>query len=318
MIMTQSGAFRLEYSLDAFVRIGIWVASRGTDTNPDTAANGPILPKCEIDALGIPIESILRQLAGETVVDKQPARELTYWNGGVRRAAFAKDGERPVHFAPGEAVPEGDPHHIELTPELCYMPLSDNIAAIELLAYNHGIPPDEFLFKWRGVRITDADMLFRMVRMRPDDAGALVDALPQWRDQCIARIAQVRADAGEEYTVPVPAWVRNARLPRQELAENMGLSLYTLYRWDRHGQASFGFAWVKGRRVSGNLVLVNVEANWPTIEGIILRESRKVAVVRREKIKKSVEAFMYSQNPVLDEVIVNEERARRENECQVN
>jgi len=318
MITTQNNDFRPECCLDTLVRIGLWVASRATDTGPDAAVNGPILPKCEIDALGIPIEDILRQLAGEPVVIALPTRELNYWDGSIVRAAFSKDGERPVHFAPGEPVPKGSPHHIELAAKMGCMPLSDTISAIEKLAFNHGIPADEFLFTWRGVRITDADMLFRMVRLKPDDAGALADALPQWRDQCISRIAQARATAGEKYTIPVPAWVRGALLPRPILAENLGFHPHTLYTWDRQGYASHhDLVWQKGVKISGNLVLIDVEANWPTIEALIGRESRKAAV-RREKIRNSVEAFMYGQNPVLDAVIANEERSLEEKRCKAS
>jgi len=317
MIATPNDKVRPEYCLDAFQRIALWTVGYAVDSGPNAGANGPILPKCEIDALGVPFPAILRRLAGGPDAANLSEREVNYWGKTIRRAAFSDGWERPVHAVPGEPVPPGVPHHIEITPDLGCMPFSDINAAIERLAISHGVPADELCFKHRGVRIADADMLFRMVRIKPGDAGALADALANWRDQASARLAQARADAGEEYTIPLPAWLRNARLPRPELAKLIGRTLQTLYRWDQQGYGPYGFEWHKGRRVSGNLVLVDMEANWPTIEGLMMRELRKTADWR-ERIKQSVEHFMYGENPVLEEIIKNEERARKETQCQAS
>jgi len=215
--MTNTADSRLEYCLDALQHLFMWTLGFAADPGPLSSINGPILTRYELEAIGIPIKPMLWRMAGEPVAADIPDREIAYYGRTIRRCAFSNGGERPVHIVPGDSVPPGDADHMELTPALECMPFSDINSAIERLARDRGIPPEELHFKYRGVRISDADMLYRMARIRPEAIADIADALTEWRDRAATRLSKARADAGEHYTIPVPAWVRGAWLPRKLL-----------------------------------------------------------------------------------------------------
>ena len=191
---------------------------------------------------------------------------------------------------------------------------ADLDAGIGRLANALGIPEGELRFTFNGVRITDADLMVRMVRIQPDAAGKMADALNQWRERTSVRIVQAQVEAEPEYSSPVPPKLRGARLPRPELAEILGCVPHTIWRWDRAECGPYGYPWRPGRQVAGNVVLCDIDANWSTIDALMQRAHRKDRRWR-EALERAVERFQESQNPVFSEVIVREERGRRSTEC---
>jgi len=306
---------RPESCIEVAHRLWTWAISHALDPNPQSA-NGPIMYAHEFIDLEVPLSAMLRRLAGGPDAADLPEREVKYWNRAVRRAAFAEGKKRPVHFSPGEPVPEGVLHHAELSPEPGCLPFSDIGAAQDRLAAAYRIPGEVMRFVYNGVHIGDADILVRLVRIRPGEVAAIVAALDRWRDNAIARLMD--ASLSEvDYAPDVPDWVRGKPLSRPFLAKFIGRTRKTLRIWDRTGEGPFDLPWVPGTKIGGNVVQYDVGTIWTTIDGIMTRAGRK-----RERwieaMKRQIESYMAGENPVVDAVVAREKSARRSVPCPTN
>jgi len=299
---------RQESCIEVFHRLGVWTISHALDPNPQSA-NGPIMYGHEFIDLDIPLPAILRQLAGGAAVIDLPDREVAYWNRFVRRAAFAVGRKRPVHIVPGDPLPSGALHHAELTPEPGCLPFSDLYAALDRLAGDFRIPEEVMHFVYNGIHVGDADILARIIRIKPGEAGAVADALDRWRDSALAHL-RAASPAEVDYAPDVPDWMRGKPLSRPILAKFIGRTRKTLRVWDRTEEGPFGLSWVPGTRIGGNVVQYDVGANWATIDAIMSRAGRK-RERWEEALKREVECYMAGENPVVDEVVAREKNAQR-------
>lgn len=260
---------------------------------PRDNIEGWLLYSGYMQVIGLDADRILRGLS--VLTDRDMWAEtppFDFWRRAILKVACRRADGTLEFCRPGRHIPESLPiDSIFFTPDPAMIPYYDITEAMKREGHRWGVKLRELLFQYNGKVIRSASALADMILNRDMEPRRVCDALDRWRDTLADRIytgavvtqEPVEVDAIEEETETpesdedfhTPKSFHGQLISGAELARFLGRTSKTLRRWDSLGYVPSGKKWTPGRKVSGNLVVYELAANWPAIQSMIRRERDK-------------------------------------------
>lgn len=268
------------------------------DGMPRDDIEGWLLYSGYMKVIDLDVSSILRELSVTT--DRYAWAEtppFDFWRRAIMKVACRRPDGGLEFCRPGHRIPEDLPiDSVFFTPDPAMIPYYDITEAMKREGRRRGVKLRELLFQYNGKVIRSANALADMVLNRDLEPRRVCDALDRWRDNLASRIVKgtvvtedpvtvqeapkpEEAESDDEFHTPQDFHGR--MVSGAQLSKYLKRTSKTLRRWDQLGMVPTGKKWIPGMKVSGNVVLYELAANWPAIQSMIRRE-------RDEKIDRQI------------------------------
>ena len=259
---------------------------------PRDDMEGWLLCSGYMQVLGLDVATILQDLAGNpergVCLD---APTLEFWRRAIRKVACRRSDGKLEFCRPGSRLSQAQSiEQVLFTPDPAMIPYCDITEAMKREGQSQGVRLRELLFQYNGKVIRSASALADLVLNRDLEPRRVCEALDRWRDNLADRImgghVATTDTAGEpvaqtvnevediekDEDVHTPQSFHGQLVSGAQLAKYMGKTSRTLRRWDTLRMVPTGKKWIPGMKVSGNVILYELSANWPAIQSMIRRE----------------------------------------------